>query len=881
MIIQWYRELFLFLWKYLGFFGGIVGISVIVSLICIPLYRVVGRIVGMENALQSALGPAVVRIKETFNDPAERQAAIERLYARFGYHPIMGVRKVFPLFVAIPFLMLTYYMLSGTTELEGVKWLCFSDVSKPDGMLFGFNLLPFVMTGVNLLTVYATPCFNKKDEAQSWAIAILFLVLLYSANTALMIYWTLNQIFNFSRTLCESHYAGAKLLARRFAMIHALPIRVHQWLIGFPQKIWAIGSLVFVLLTAYMFMLAAFKVGGKVGTIASGQMQNALAVSSVLLMLAAFRFEYRLRVLVWSCAIPAILYAMLHIILYIVVFHIINPTLYTSLALEIDGFLWIVVCLVFQLLPLIGLAITKRAGAFRDFHSVIRSDGFLLLLPLALAVHYAFSSSEFLLRPFSVLMLCIYMTIPCVLITCFLSLLYRPVIPVICVFRVVVGVWVGIAVLPMIASESGFLDYKNNFAIRVAAMVAVPCLLSVVRNRKLLAVFSVMLFAVSVCTAIVNRCHTVSDDIKEPDFVVTDVSKLLQEAACVHSNNVYLLVYDGYAHRLVLEALGLADNSPYDFLKERGFTFYDAYGPGRGTVDNMSACFTLGGVAGGSPRSTMAGDNPFSDFLQYAGYKTSYVICGFTMPNRGERMPGDYYFPSPQAIIRPELVLMPCILRGAFSQTANVFNDYTQEEWASAKRSVISKSGGFCNFLYAHSSLPGHVNWYPKYRQSDKEEQQTYKERLDAATAELRDDVEQILAKDRNAIVILASDHGGFLMIPDELDNPDARNLLDHQGILLAIRWPSDYKPCVNIQSIQNALVEVLVYLTDCQKIASLVSDNAMHNVGFPMGNTKDAVRDGVIQFGPDAGKSLFTAAEEAFRGKRKVKFVPGYDRKP
>lgn len=652
-------------------------------------------------------------------------------------------------------------------------------------------------------------------------------------------------------------------------MLRTFPADIYHWIIGRPQAFWVFSSFAFVLLTAYMFMLAAFKVEGNVGYIASTRMQYALAASSALLMVAVFRFERRLRIWVWVCSFPAILYAMFHVGLYVFVFRT-NPTLYTSICMDINGSLWVAVCLALQLLPLVGLSIMGRAGAFRDLLSAIRSDGFFVLLPLALAVHYAFSSSEFSLGPSSVLMLCVYMTIPCVLVACLLSLLYRPAIPFVWVFRVVVGVWVGIALQPMIASESGFLDYKNNFTIRVAVMVVIPFLLSVVRNRKLLAVFSVLLLAVSVCTAIVNRSPTVSNDTKKLDVVVTDVSKLLQETICVHSNNVYLLVYDSYEHHLVLEALGLADNSPREFLKERGFTLYDAYGPGRGTVDNMSASFTFGGVAGGSPRSTMAGDNPFSDFLQHAGYNTSYVICGFTMPNRGERMPGNFYFPAPQAIVRPELVLMPCVLRGAFSQTANVFNEYTYEEWVEAKRSVISEFSGSCNFLYAHSSLPSHVNWYPKYRQSDKEEQREYKERLDVATAELRDDVDQILAKDRNAIVILASDHGGFLMTPDELDNPDARNLLDHQGILLAIRWPRDYRPCVNIQSIQNALVEVLVYMTNCKKLASLVSDNAMQNVGFPMGNTMGVVRNGIIQSGPDAGKSLFVAAEEAFRRKSK-----------
>lgn len=213
-VLGLYRSLFLVLWDTLGFFGAIVGISVIVSIVCFPLYNIVGRYVAIENLYQSVINPKIVTIKGSGLSAADTQAAIERLYSRYNYNPVFAIRKVLPLFISVPFLMLTYYMLAGTPELEGVKWLCFGDLSKPDGMLFGLNLLPFVMTGVNLLTVYATPSFNKKDEIQAWVIALFFLVLLYSANTALMIYWTLNQIFNFIRSLYLDRWSGAKILWR-------------------------------------------------------------------------------------------------------------------------------------------------------------------------------------------------------------------------------------------------------------------------------------------------------------------------------------------------------------------------------------------------------------------------------------------------------------------------------------------------------------------------------------------------------------------------------------------------------------------------------------------------------------------------------------------
>lgn len=224
MIIHLYRQLFLFLWNYLGFFGAIVGISVIVSMVCLPLYAIIGKMVAKENELQGELYPLIVELKRKYaDDSAAYQAALERLYNRYQYNPFLAIRKVLPLFVALPFLFLTYYMLEGTEQLNGVSFLCFKDVGKADGLLCGINLLPFVMTGINLLTAFATPGLTRKDQNQAVLIALFFLIFLYTANAALMIYWCLNQFFNMLRSLYIDNWTGAKLLWRHLISLRHLP----------------------------------------------------------------------------------------------------------------------------------------------------------------------------------------------------------------------------------------------------------------------------------------------------------------------------------------------------------------------------------------------------------------------------------------------------------------------------------------------------------------------------------------------------------------------------------------------------------------------------------------------------------------------------------
>lgn len=219
MIISAYRSFFLFLAGFLGEGWAIVALSCICSALMAPLMKAVAGVVRREAAYQEVIIPQIARIKETFPGDMERNLHIQRLYRRYGYSPLSAVKKVLPLFVQIPFLLLTYYMLKGTAELNGVQFLFLKDLGKPDALLSGINLLPFVMTGVNLLTVAATPGFTKRDQTQAVGISLLFLVLLYTAPSALLLYWTLNNVITMVRTFMGKRCSGVRLLLARLAVL--------------------------------------------------------------------------------------------------------------------------------------------------------------------------------------------------------------------------------------------------------------------------------------------------------------------------------------------------------------------------------------------------------------------------------------------------------------------------------------------------------------------------------------------------------------------------------------------------------------------------------------------------------------------------------------
>lgn len=232
MIISAYRWIFLQMSSVFGLGWSIVLLSCICSALMAPLMRAVAGIVRREADYQSVILPQIAAIKVKYASDMDRHAHIQALYERYGYSPLSAVKKVLPLFVQIPFLLLTYFMLKGTAELSGVEFLFLGNLGGPDAILHlrllpsPINLLPFVMTGVNLITVFATPGFTARDRTQAIAIALLFLVMLYTAPSALLLYWTLNNVITMVRTLLAKNGEGLRLLVMRTLDILRMPARI-------------------------------------------------------------------------------------------------------------------------------------------------------------------------------------------------------------------------------------------------------------------------------------------------------------------------------------------------------------------------------------------------------------------------------------------------------------------------------------------------------------------------------------------------------------------------------------------------------------------------------------------------------------------------------
>lgn len=188
--------------KHPGF--AITCVSLVISVCCLPLYMVAEKWQEIERNIQRTFSPRIAKIKSSFKGD-EQYMILSAFYRQNHYHPLFALRSSFGLLFQIPFFIAGYTYLSHLELLNGVSFLFINDLGKPDTLIpigNGINLLPILMTLINCTSgVIYTKDLLVKDKLQVYGLALLFLILLYNSPSALVIYWTLNNIFSLLKNL--------------------------------------------------------------------------------------------------------------------------------------------------------------------------------------------------------------------------------------------------------------------------------------------------------------------------------------------------------------------------------------------------------------------------------------------------------------------------------------------------------------------------------------------------------------------------------------------------------------------------------------------------------------------------------------------------------
>ena len=179
---------------------AILGVSLTVTLLCLPLYIVAEGWQETERNIQGRMKAGIDRIKKAFKGD-EQYMILNTYYRQNHYHPIMALRSSFGILIQIPFFLAAYHTLSSLPDLMGRSFFFIRDMGKPDAIFsiagFNVNILPIAMTVINCVSgaIYSKG-HSLREKIQIYGMAAIFLVVLYDSPAGLVLYWTMNNIFS-------------------------------------------------------------------------------------------------------------------------------------------------------------------------------------------------------------------------------------------------------------------------------------------------------------------------------------------------------------------------------------------------------------------------------------------------------------------------------------------------------------------------------------------------------------------------------------------------------------------------------------------------------------------------------------------------------------
>ena len=179
---------------------AVIGLSIVVSLVTLPLYMIAESWQEKERLIQKKLKPGIDRIKAVFKGD-EQYMILSTFYKQNNYKPIMALRSSFGLLIQIPFFIAAYNFLSNLKPLQGYSFLFIKDFGAPDATFhignFAINILPIAMTIINCVAGFIyTKGLSLKEKIQIYVFALFFLVFLYNSPAGLVLYWTMNNVFS-------------------------------------------------------------------------------------------------------------------------------------------------------------------------------------------------------------------------------------------------------------------------------------------------------------------------------------------------------------------------------------------------------------------------------------------------------------------------------------------------------------------------------------------------------------------------------------------------------------------------------------------------------------------------------------------------------------
>lgn len=337
----------------------------------------------------------------------------------------------------------------------------------------------------------------------------------------------------------------------------------------------------------------------------------------------------------------------------------------------------------------------------------------------------------------------------------------------------------------------------------------------------------------------------------------------LSEKTPVLTPNIYLLVYDSYVSEETMKQYGIDNTSQENFLKDLGFQIYPRiYSIATPTIESMSRVFEISNGLNGNIRKGVSGDGLVQKTFRDLGYKT-YGIFPNDYMFRGISSSYDYSFPS---IITPMYKqTISSVLIGEFRFDFG-FTNIPHVQFVTQKDTILNSDLGKMVFLYSHSNYPNHSHFHGACLENQTD---LYKQGLVKANTEMKKDVEDILAHDKNAIIIVAGDHGPYLTKncasasqggKYSISEISRLDIQDRFGTFLAIYWPeNNSQKFDDIKVLQDVFPSVFAYIFQDEGI---LESRVFPNTDSDPVISGASVVNGIIHGGINNGEPLYLSTK-------------------
>jgi YidC/Oxa1 family membrane protein insertase len=210
-LIKILDEILYFFYQITGNYGfSIILLSLAVTFIMLPLFWLAEKIQDKDRAKKQQMQPELAKLK-TIANKQKKYFYTQRIYRQFGYHPSHSLTSLLGLAIQVPFFIAAYQMLKAFAGFDGIPFYFIANLAEPDKILslgaLNINILPLLMTAANLLSGFLySRNTGRTEKIQLISIAALFLLLLYNQPAALVLYWTMNNIFSIGRNWLFSKF---------------------------------------------------------------------------------------------------------------------------------------------------------------------------------------------------------------------------------------------------------------------------------------------------------------------------------------------------------------------------------------------------------------------------------------------------------------------------------------------------------------------------------------------------------------------------------------------------------------------------------------------------------------------------------------------------